>query len=78
MTTASISQHNSITLSAAIAAFVAAVAFTGVTIAEHGNSSPAPATNDRHWPGLPRLQHRASVAQRRSAGHALSRTAQTR
>jgi len=46
MTTASISQHNSITLSAAIAAFVAAVAFTGVTIAEHGNSSPAPATND--------------------------------
>jgi hypothetical protein len=53
MTTASISQHNSITLSAAIAAFVAAVAFTGVTIAEHGNSSPAPGTTTDTGPDYP-------------------------
>jgi hypothetical protein len=44
MTTASITHHNSFTLSAAIAAFVAAVAFTGVAVAEHENGSPAPDT----------------------------------
>ena len=46
MTTASITHNNSVTLSAAIAAFVAAVAFTGVTIAEHNDSSAPPATTD--------------------------------
>ena len=44
MTTASISHGNQVTLSAAIAAFVAALAFTGVAIAEHDNGSSAPAT----------------------------------
>ena len=46
MTTATISHYNPITLSVAIAAFVAAVAFTGVTIAQHDNGSPSPATTD--------------------------------
>jgi hypothetical protein len=44
MSTATISQSNPITLGVAVAAFVAAVAFTGVTIAEHDNGSTAPTT----------------------------------
>ena len=35
-----------ITLGFAVAAFVAAVAFTGVTVAEHDNGSTTPATTD--------------------------------
>jgi hypothetical protein len=53
MTTASITHHNSITLSAAIAAFVAAVAFTGVTIAQHDNGSAAPGTTNDTGPDYP-------------------------
>jgi hypothetical protein len=44
MTTATISHSNPVTLSVAIAAFVAAVAFTGVALAQHNNGSDAPAT----------------------------------
>jgi hypothetical protein len=46
MSTATITQSNPITLGFAVAAFVAAVAFTGVAIAEHDNGSTAPATTD--------------------------------
>jgi hypothetical protein len=53
MTPASITHHNSITLSAAIAAFVAAVAFTAVTIAEHDSGSGAPATTTDTGPDYP-------------------------
>jgi hypothetical protein len=50
MTTATIGQANPITLSVAVAAFVAAVAFTAVTVAEHDNGSTAPATTDHRDP----------------------------
>jgi hypothetical protein len=46
MSTATVSHSNSIALSVAVAAFVAAVAFTGVTIAEHHSDSTSPATTD--------------------------------
>jgi hypothetical protein len=46
MTTATLTQSNPITFGFAVAAFVAAVAFTGVAVAEHDNGSTAPATTD--------------------------------
>ncbi len=46
MTTASLTHQNPYALSAAIAAFVAALAFTGVTIAQHDNGPTAPVTTD--------------------------------
>ncbi|HET8665322.1 MAG TPA: hypothetical protein VFM08_13480 [Nocardioides sp.] len=53
MTTASLTHQNSFALSAAIAAFVAALAFTGVTIAQHDDGSPAPARTTDTGPHYP-------------------------
>ncbi len=67
MSTAQITR-SPIPLTAAVAAFVAAVAFTGVALAQHNNGSDAPATHtsttypvysiERPWhsgvqPGMP-------------------------
>lgn len=61
MSTATISQSNPITLSVAVAAFVAAVAFTGVTIVEHHTDSTTPAATDHQvtYPvySIPRAWH---------------------
>jgi hypothetical protein len=52
MSTASLSQRP-IPLTAAIAAFVAAVAFTGVVVSQHDSGSPASVTRSYQVPDLP-------------------------
>ena len=69
MSTAQITR-SPIPLTAAVAAFVAAVAFTGVAVAQHNNGSDAPATHIQH--DVPGVQHRAPLALRRAARHAVS------